>query len=82
MARAEQLPPGAIESEWAKMLDYFRGHGKPIADLDATWRNWCRRAVEIIRRELGSRRPAAGNPKTANNPAVGAAFVAKGAVGA
>jgi hypothetical protein len=73
VARREQVP-GAIEVEWAKMLDHFRGHGKPIADLDATWRNWCRRAVEIMRRDLVGRRPHV-NPKTAGNPAAVAAFV-------
>jgi hypothetical protein len=76
-ARREQVPPAVVDAEWAKMLDHHRGKGNLIADLDATWRNWCRRYVEFLRSDLAARRRG-GNPKTSGNAAAIAAFAAAG----
>jgi hypothetical protein len=36
--------PGRLERELSKFRDYWRGTGKRMADWQATWRNWVRRA--------------------------------------
>lgn len=45
----------ALETE--RMLDYFRGTGKPKADWVATWRNWMLKAMEINVKSGGNHVP-------------------------
>jgi len=54
MALVESVPPASVDLEWRKYLDHrFR---EAREDVDATWRNWCRKAVEIA----GNRRVVEG----------------------
>lgn len=50
-------------AEHAKFLDYWRGHGKLMADWEATWRTWMRRSAERVG---GYRAP--GAPAAAAKP--------------
>ncbi len=36
-----------LELETAKMLDHFRGHGKPMKDWFSVWRNWMRNSANF-----------------------------------
>lgn len=36
-----------IDSEHEKFMDYWRAHGKKMADWEATWRNWMRRCLTM-----------------------------------
>jgi hypothetical protein len=58
LADAEQigLPSGSIPTEAAKFRDYWiakSGKDATKADWRATWRNWCRTAVERTHRPTG-----------------------------
>lgn len=44
---AKNAPRLDIDWHTAEMVDYWRGHGRRMANWDATWRNWMRRAVDF-----------------------------------
>lgn len=45
----EKVPTVDIDSQHEVFCDYWRAHGKKMADWQATWRNWMRRAPEFAR---------------------------------
>lgn len=53
-ARDQGMTDEDIRNESDKFRDHFLSTGKPYADWDATWRNWCRRSSQF--------RPAARHP--------------------
>ena len=56
-ARAK-VPGFDIDAEHENFCDYWRAHGKKMADWVATWRCWMRRAPEFARGR-GNQRPMA-----------------------
>lgn len=55
------MQPEAIRLEAAKFADYWRaktGRDATKADWLATWRNWCRTALERAPRQVAQRMPA------------------------
>jgi hypothetical protein len=44
-----KVPKVDIESQTEEFVDYWRAHGKKMADWLATWRNWMRRSPEFTR---------------------------------
>lgn len=42
-----KAPQVDIDAEHDTFCDYWRGHGKAMADWEATWRNWMRRAPQM-----------------------------------
>jgi len=53
-ARAK-IPQVDIDSEHENFCDYWKAHGKKMADWVATWRVWMRRAPEFARGNRNSR---------------------------
>jgi hypothetical protein len=52
--------PGVnVDEQLEIFTDYWKGCGKPMADWDATFRNWIRRAPEFDRRNRNARSVAA-----------------------
>ena len=45
----KKVPQVDIEAQTEVFCDYWRGHGKMMADWIATWRNWMRRAPQYTR---------------------------------
>lgn len=43
----EKTPTVNIDKEHETFCDYWRAHGKKMADWPATWRNWMRRAPQM-----------------------------------
>lgn len=43
----EKTPNVDIQDQTERFCDYWRAHGKKMADWVATWRNWMRRAPEF-----------------------------------
>lgn len=39
-----KVPDVDIDAQTERFVDYWRGHGKKMADWPATWRNWMRNA--------------------------------------
>ena len=56
------VPPEAIDYETEKFLDHFRAKGERKLDWAAAWRNWMRRAAEMMRQP-----PARASPKDAGS---------------
>jgi hypothetical protein len=46
---AAKVPQVDIEEQHEQFCDYWRAHGKKMADWEATWRNWMRRSPEFAR---------------------------------
>lgn len=42
-----KTPQVDIDAEHETFCDYWRAHGKAMADWEATWRNWMRRAPQM-----------------------------------
>lgn len=57
-ARAK-VPHVDIDFEHENFCDYWRAHGKKMADWVATWRVWMRRAPEFARANRNTRSVAA-----------------------
>lgn len=53
-----KAPQVNIDAEHENFCDYWRAHGKKMADWVACWRVWMRRAPEFARRN-GNSRPVA-----------------------
>ena len=54
------MQPESVRSEAAKFSDYWHaktGRDATKADWQATWRNWCRTALERSPRQAGQRMP-------------------------
>ena len=43
---SQNVPRLDLDYHTAEFVDYWRGHGKRMADWDATWRNWMRKAMD------------------------------------
>jgi hypothetical protein len=54
-----KIPHFNIDSEHENFCDYWKAHGKKMADWEATWRVWMRRAPEFAGRHRNSRSVAA-----------------------
>jgi hypothetical protein len=52
----EKVPNVDIDGQHEQFCDYWRAHGKKMADWTATWRNWMRRAPEFTRPTVGKNR--------------------------
>ena len=50
-----KIPCVDIDSEHENFCDYWKAHGKKMADWVATWRVWMRRAPEFARGNRNSR---------------------------
>jgi uncharacterized protein YdaU (DUF1376 family) len=47
--RSEGFSFSEIQEQLVRFRDYWAGHGKPMADWDATFRNWVRKSAEMGR---------------------------------
>lgn len=45
----QSVPQVDIDAQHEIFMDYWRAHGKKMADWNATWRNWMRRSPEFTR---------------------------------
>jgi hypothetical protein len=55
----EKIPCMDIDGEHENFCDYWKAHGKKMADWVATWRVWMRRAPEFARGNRNTRPLAA-----------------------
>ncbi|WAT31795.1 hypothetical protein [Pseudomonas sp. GXZC] len=54
---AERVPAVDLSLETERFVNYYRGHGKTMADWPATWRNW------VLKAQGDANRHATGPPR-------------------
>lgn len=52
---SEKVPSVDIDAQTEEFCDYWRAHGKKMADWTATWRNWMRRSPQFSKTPSRSR---------------------------
>jgi hypothetical protein len=71
-AQAIGLTMKDIDHETPRFRDYHLGKGSLQADWDATWRRWCRNAVEFARRRVAGQSSAKGRGSGADLASIAA----------